>query len=46
MLPKNSQMANGFKDEMWSLATLDNGKIPDVHARKIKIGDICFGNQK
>lgn len=35
-----------FEDEIWSLATLDNGKISDVHARRIKIGDICFGNQK
>ena len=35
-----------FKDEIWSLATLDNGKISDIHARKIKIGDICFDNQK
>lgn len=35
-----------FKDEIWSLATLDNGKISDVHVSKIKIGDICFGNQK
>lgn len=35
-----------FKDEIWSLATLDNGKISDVHVRKIKIGDICFDNQK
>lgn len=33
-----------FDDEIWSLATLDNGKISDAHARKIKIGDISFGN--
>lgn len=33
-----------FNNEIWSLATLDNDKISDVHARKIKIGDISFGN--
>ena len=33
-----------FDNEIWSLAILDNDKISDVHARKIKIGDISFGN--
>ena len=31
-----------FNDEVWSLATLDNGKISDVHAKKIDIKEVSF----
>lgn len=31
-----------FDNEIWSLATLDNGKISDVHARRINVKDIYF----
>ena len=30
----------GFADEVWSLATLDNGKESDVHVKRIDVKDV------
>ena len=32
----------GLADEIWSLATLDDGRVSDIHAEKISIDDISI----
>ena len=34
----------GFADEIWSLATLSDGEISDIHAKEIDLKDISFVN--